>query len=535
MDKHIEKLWDYVTHGQNISIENQLFRLITLFVSLLSLFLILPTNLLQNLPPYLNMTVVIYGFATGGLYLVSRRGYHYVKTFFVMTLILLSVAWFLNAGSQGSIGYFFFAAVLYPLIFFRGLTRQILLLMIVLDYCALMIVEFSYPASIIPFKSSSDRLIDLVSGFSFSTLTSALVFWVVVSTLERELRDRRQAEELLRQSDEQYRQLFDNMLNGIMVVDVIFDEAGAPCDYRFVHGNPAFEKLTGIKAKDQIGKTGEEMAIGWPPDIVQRLFNVAITGEPIQYERYNETLDRYYDTRVFAPHYGQFAHIFSDITERKRTEITNERFRISQKAILDNLPMMAWLKDTESRLEMVNEPYAKACGHTVLECIGKTDLDLFPAEMAQGYMADDFEVCTSGRQKQVEELISTPIGEKWHLTYKTPIFDELGHIIGTAGIAQDITERKQAEVELRNSKENYRAIVDAFDGMLYICSQDYQILYLNNKMIERIGHNAVGEKCFNALHGLDDVCPWCVNERILQGEAVRWEVKVLKTAVGIML
>jgi PAS domain S-box-containing protein len=139
--------------------------------------------------------------------------------------------------------------------------------------------------------------------------------------------------------------------------------------------------------------------------------------------------------------------MYEDITERKEAETDKARLLLRQRAILDNLPMMAWLKDTDSRLEMINEPYANACGHTIDECIGKTDLDLFPEEMAKAYIADDHEVCVSGRKKHVEEMISSPDGIKWHQTYKTPIYDENGLIIGTAGIAQDITDRKQAEEE----------------------------------------------------------------------------------------
>ena len=145
--------------------------------------------------------------------------------------------------------------------------------------------------------------------------------------------------------------------------------------------------------------------------------------------------------------------MYEDITEYKKTEADKTRLLLRQRAILDNLPMMAWLKDTDSRLEMINEPYAKACGHTIDECIGKTDLDLFPEEMAKGYIADDHEVCVSGQKKHVEEMISSPDGIKWHQTYKTPIYDENGLIIGTAGIAQDITDRKQAEEERKRLQE----------------------------------------------------------------------------------
>jgi PAS domain S-box-containing protein len=92
-------------------------------------------------------------------------------------------------------------------------------------------------------------------------------------------------------------------------------------------------------------------------------------------------------------------------------------------------------------------------------------------------------------------------------------------------IITDITDRKLAEAGLRDSKEHYRAIVEAFDGQIYICSQDYRILFMNEKMVERSGRNAVGEFCFKALHDLEAVCPWCVSERVFGGETVKWEIQ----------
>jgi len=135
--------------------------------------------------------------------------------------------------------------------------------------------------------------------------------------------------------------------------------------------------------------------------------------------------------------------INQDTTERKLSEMETQRQSIKLRSILDNLPMMAWLKDTESRLEMVNQPYAESCGHTIQECLGKTDADLYPQEFAALHIADDREVCKSGQRKQVEEQIGTPDGVRWAFTCKTPITDVQGNVIGTAGIALDITEQKE--------------------------------------------------------------------------------------------
>jgi PAS domain S-box-containing protein len=78
---------------------------------------------------------------------------------------------------------------------------------------------------------------------------------------------------------------------------------------------------------------------------------------------------------------------------------------------------------------------------------------------------------------------------------------------------------------LKESEAHYRAIVEAFDGLIYICSQDYRIKFMNRQFIERTGYDATGELCYKALHDLDSICPWCVNERVFKGETVRWEVQ----------
>ncbi|GFO58431.1 hypothetical protein GMST_07560 [Geomonas silvestris] len=88
----------------------------------------------------------------------------------------------------------------------------------------------------------------------------------------------------------------------------------------------------------------------------------------------------------------------------------------------------------------------------------------------------------------------------------------------------DVTQRQALEERLAATDERCRALLSAFDGSIYTCSEDYRITYMNDELIGRRG-DAVGSYCYQALHGLEEVCPWCVNERVFQGERVAWEVK----------
>ncbi|MGD0586354.1 MAG: PAS domain S-box protein, partial [Oryzomonas sp.] len=92
-------------------------------------------------------------------------------------------------------------------------------------------------------------------------------------------------------------------------------------------------------------------------------------------------------------------------------------------------------------------------------------------------------------------------------------------------IAVDISERKHSEGALRESVEKYRAVIEAFDGFIYICSQENRIEFMNDRLIERTGRDATGEYCYKALHDLDSVCGWCVNEQVFTGASIRWEVQ----------
>ncbi len=95
----------------------------------------------------------------------------------------------------------------------------------------------------------------------------------------------------------------------------------------------------------------------------------------------------------------------------------------------------------------------------------------------------------------------------------------------SAELQNETNRYRQLERKIQDKDAHYHAILEAFDGLMYVGSKDYRIEFMNNQLIKRTGHNGVGDFCFKTLHGRDSICPWCVNERVFNGETVRWDVQ----------
>ena len=140
--------------------------------------------------------------------------------------------------------------------------------------------------------------------------------------------------------------------------------------------------------------------------------------------------------------------IVRDVSERVKAEILRERLLLRHRAILDHLPMPAWLKGSDGRYEMVNDAFAAACGLPVSGIIGKSAAEVLPRELAEIDEADHREVVRSGVRQQGERCAAGPSGKKWYLIHVAPWFGERGQMAGTTGTALDITERKRYEERL---------------------------------------------------------------------------------------
>jgi PAS domain S-box-containing protein len=99
-------------------------------------------------------------------------------------------------------------------------------------------------------------------------------------------------------------------------------------------------------------------------------------------------------------------------------------------------------------------------------------------------------------------------GEALHFVLETPSADH-----------------RPAREVLKERDLQLSAIIQAFDGFVYVCSQDYRLEFMNERLIQRTGFEATGQLCHKILHNLETVCPWCCNTRVFRGETVRWEVE----------
>jgi len=156
--------------------------------------------------------------------------------------------------------------------------------------------------------------------------------------------------------------------------------------------------------------------------------------------------------------------------------------------ILENQPGLVWLKDTRNCFLAVNSAFAVSCGlDDPSQLRGKSDLDIWPAHLAEKYRTDDAVVMAEGKPKILEELIFDQGVIKWFETFKSPVFNDQGDVIGTTGFAQDITERKLAEEALRESERRLADVIEFLPDATLAIDRDKRIIVWNKAIEEMTG------------------------------------------------
>ncbi len=186
MALRLSSIADSLVRDVSLPLTLRIYRLVCGATAAICLIVIPPVNWWQHLPIWVNVGDIVLGLCGVFCLRESWRGRHHLAAFFIALVLLLDGVWFFNAGTEGSITYYFFPAALYPVAVFRGRLRWIATLLLAGNVCALMLLEYNQPAWVTPFVTPTDRLVDLVSGVICSGLALVLVLWLVVRTYDGE-------------------------------------------------------------------------------------------------------------------------------------------------------------------------------------------------------------------------------------------------------------------------------------------------------------------------------------------------------------
>jgi PAS domain S-box-containing protein len=305
-----------------------------------------------------------------------------------------------------------------------------------------------------------------------------LFIWIICIKLIRDIRHKKQSEEKLIESENRYRQFVENA----GVINYTADQSG-----HFTFISSQVETLTGYTAEELLGK---HFTVLIPQDWV-----------PIVSEKYyNQFVNRIRETTLVFPiiHKNSemkwveqdaillekdnsvqgFQCIVKDVTERTRVEQKLRKaeeekhevqFRIQ--AILDNTPLIIYIKDLNGRYTLVNKQFKEVFKVTDEQVIGKTVAELNGETHAQTqgivsrYEDADLEVIKTGASVELEDVLKLPDGEHHLLTVKFPLFDKYNEIFGLSGFMKDISEMvryRQDLIEARKKAESAEHLQEQF-------------------------------------------------------------------------
>ncbi|QGU00410.1 hypothetical protein SYNTR_1816 [Candidatus Syntrophocurvum alkaliphilum] len=314
------------------------------------------------------------------------------------------------------------------------------------------------------------------------------------------INDRKKAEQNLQKSEEKFRALFENMQDGVIIYELLYDENNNAIDYKIIDANSAFEKQTGISHNKSINKKITELLNLENAPYLKEYEQVDKTNIPYTIETYCKLLNRHFKMDVFSIKSGQLAAVFEDISERKKTEeqirhlsyhdnltgLYNRSYFEKEFPNIDNatnLPISIITADLNG-LKLLNDTF----GHIIGDDLLKFGADIFKKVVRKDDIVarvggDEFVILLSNTSQKAAEKIIDRIQAEFDNKQIKGI--KLGISIGAATKTYEneniqqilaLSEEKMYKNKLYESKKTRENIIQTL------------LEFLNNKNIESKEH-----------------------------------------------
>jgi len=459
------------------------------------------------LPAYILrwMTItVLFDLICVGLLLLNRRGQTRMASILFIALgiaIIFGIGW-TGGGVKSPVMQFIPVPVVIAGLLLGWQAGVLTAIVVAFTGLSFVMAEFS---GALPVSSVPNNLLNIwIASFTCVGILALLQYLSVASlnkalhTAEQELRLRVQAEDNLRGSEEKYRMLFENMTFGFTLYEVLLDEAGKVDDIRILDINDKAAQLYSRNA-DIKNKTIRELTSAFNLESHTNTIRVALTGEPVTFERYNPATDTYARVSMYSPQKHRTASIREDITAQKKAEIaraeSEEKIR-ELHAFTENLLQSANIMivgmDQAGLLTSFNRMAETITGHTFEEVEGKRWFDIIKPTDEHPFAWEDFLKATEGGTGiEFENPILTKSGEEKFIAWNIAEVTSKGERIGFISFGIDITARKLMEEELRASREGFMTIFKSSpDALILTRFDDNCIVNMNDTFTSLWGYTA---------------------------------------------